>query len=841
MDLKRTIKCLLLSVGFVVVSAIPDVRASNSDRSSDSDFTCPTGYDAVCETTGNCYIDQNQAISGGCPADQITLRGGDSGGDDTPGPTCSDGVQNGNETGVDCGGSCTACDDGSSNDDNSGGTTGDITCPTGYDAMCATTGNCYVDAGQAQSGGCAADQIVIRGEAGDNGDSGDDGSATATCSDGIQNGDETGVDCGGSCAACDTGGDSGDSGSDNGDSGNTGDGTETGDSGNDGDSDDDNGTALSTLNFEGTWSGWDQVSGYDSHDFIVRSDATPTNNTGPPSAQEGSNYAHLETSQAQTAGNDARILSDFISGSDRTLTFKYHMYGANIGSLHIDLHAGGNWSTIWDMDGAQGNSWHTATVDLTQYSGDIQIQIRAVSGGGDAGDIAIDNIRVFEGTDNSGGSSDNGNSGDDNNGGDDNSGTSYFAAKFAPATGRLLVIGQDVTSIDDYNNAFTHTPAGHSGYSSVNYVEGITSTASYGSGPQNAGDVASNYSQSALSMAIYAAGMLGDINNGVYDNEINTLIDNLAALNRPIYFRFGYEFDGPHNGYDPTAFKSAWIKIYQMIESKGVMDQFSMVWHSWSSCDANFGNYASTEWYPGDDYVDMVGISIFTSQECNYSGVDNLVDFARLRGKAVMVCESAPQGYDIEQKTKADVQGPNVGVKSPRTPEQIWNEWFVPYFNYIENNEDIIRVVAYVNADWDSQGFWDAPYDMGYWGDTRVQQNATIKSNWETEMSNPDWVFASGSLFSDLGYSSNSGARIAEDMSHSLDNADEYGLDIYPNPVHGDFLHIYDAAHSDAFEVHDLRGAVLLTGEGKDVFVGDLPTGTYILITKIGTTIFVRD
>ncbi len=51
-------------------------------------------------------------------------------------PTCNDGVQNGDETGVDCGGSCPACP------------------------------------------------------------------PNPTCSDGIQNGDETSVDCGGSCPAC---------------------------------------------------------------------------------------------------------------------------------------------------------------------------------------------------------------------------------------------------------------------------------------------------------------------------------------------------------------------------------------------------------------------------------------------------------------------------------------------------------------------------------------------------------------------------------------------------------------------------------------------------------------
>ncbi|MEL6943221.1 MAG: M14 family zinc carboxypeptidase, partial [Bacteroidota bacterium] len=74
-------------------------------------------------------------------------------------PTCSDGIQNGDETGVDCGGSCPTacptCSDGIQNGDETG-----------------------VDCG----GSCPT--------------------ACPTCSDGIQNGDETGVDCGGSCSPC---------------------------------------------------------------------------------------------------------------------------------------------------------------------------------------------------------------------------------------------------------------------------------------------------------------------------------------------------------------------------------------------------------------------------------------------------------------------------------------------------------------------------------------------------------------------------------------------------------------------------------------------------------------
>lgn len=82
-------------------------------------------------------------------------------------PTCDDGIQNGDETGVDCGGSnCPACPEPTCND---GIQNGDET---------------GVDCGGSSCAACPA-----------------------TCDDGIQNGDEEGVDCGGSsCSPCSTGG-----------------------------------------------------------------------------------------------------------------------------------------------------------------------------------------------------------------------------------------------------------------------------------------------------------------------------------------------------------------------------------------------------------------------------------------------------------------------------------------------------------------------------------------------------------------------------------------------------------------------------------------------------------
>ncbi|MCB9276985.1 MAG: T9SS type A sorting domain-containing protein [Lewinellaceae bacterium] len=101
-------------------------------------------------------------------------------------PTCTDGIQNGNETGVDCGGpdcpACPTCFDGIQNGNETGVDCGGNcpACPTCFDGI--QNGN---ETGVDCGGSCAPCQTP------------------PTCSDGIQNGLETGVDCGGpDCPAC---------------------------------------------------------------------------------------------------------------------------------------------------------------------------------------------------------------------------------------------------------------------------------------------------------------------------------------------------------------------------------------------------------------------------------------------------------------------------------------------------------------------------------------------------------------------------------------------------------------------------------------------------------------
>ncbi|MBK6362661.1 MAG: T9SS type A sorting domain-containing protein [Saprospiraceae bacterium] len=127
-----------------------------------------------------------------------------------PTPTCTDGVQNGQETGIDCGGPtcppCASCTDGIQNGQETGVDCGGPICPA-----CATCSDGIqngqetgVDCGGPTCPPCASCTDGIRNGQETGVDCGGPiCPACATCSDGIQNGLETGVDCGGpNCPPC---------------------------------------------------------------------------------------------------------------------------------------------------------------------------------------------------------------------------------------------------------------------------------------------------------------------------------------------------------------------------------------------------------------------------------------------------------------------------------------------------------------------------------------------------------------------------------------------------------------------------------------------------------------
>ncbi len=135
----------------------------------------------------------------------------------------------------------------------------------------------------------------------------------------------------------------------------------------------------------------------DDFDWTVNAKNTPTKETGPENAYEGSFYLYAEATdnEFKTAVITSRCfkLSEI---NDPTLSFAYHLFGNEMGTLKIDLTEdfGETWTNLWSRSGNQGNEWHTATIDLSSYSNAV-VQIRlAATTGGDRSDIAIDAIQL---------------------------------------------------------------------------------------------------------------------------------------------------------------------------------------------------------------------------------------------------------------------------------------------------------------------------------------------------------------------------------------------------------------------------------------------------------------
>ena len=128
---------------------------------------------------------------------------------------------------------------------------------------------------------------------------------------------------------------------------------------------------------------------------------TPSFNTGPANAHNGTIYAYTEAS-GSAAGDVAELISPIFDLSSLTqpqLTFYYYMYGADIGTLSVDTYDGSTWTNdVWTISGQQqtsdSDSWLEAVIPLT--SSVTKIKLRAIRGNDFKSDIAVDDIMIQE-------------------------------------------------------------------------------------------------------------------------------------------------------------------------------------------------------------------------------------------------------------------------------------------------------------------------------------------------------------------------------------------------------------------------------------------------------------
>ena len=267
---------------------------------------------------------------------------------------------------------------------------------------------------------------------------------------------------------------------------------------------------------------------------------------------------------------------------------------------------------------------------------------------------------------------------------------------------------------------------------------------------------------------------------------IDILLENGAGA-EAIHFRPGYEFDADFNGYTPTEY----IKLFKFMatilkdDDAGLgLDNVKMVWQSQSGAErspvqiydeANGAEAPITEqdvfdhldlWYPGDEFVDIVGMSFFQTAEsaANWMFADGtandglavmddfdvylqaFANYAADRGKGLDISEASPAGAYLDRDQFNEIvaerlaEDPDANVRFLEegeiayakfhtdddpdnfipgglkpdvffdegqlnffvsTTAQIWNDYFVPFFQYVERNADIVDSINMISYNWD--------------------------------------------------------------------------------------------------------------------------------------------
>lgn len=326
-------------------------------------------------------------------------------------------------------------------------------------------------------------------------------------------------------------------------------------------------------------------------------------------------------------------------------------------------------------------------------------------------------------------------------------------AKFEPPDGEcLFFIGQDLAAtggLDGYSDGYSDhfgVPAGftvYTGFSpgdqSYNLLQkgndGIKSKANWGAGDNCAECYIDDedYQYSVMAIGLSLVGHEKQVATGKRDYLIKDLGNWIKAIERPVFLRIGYEFDGwDWNNYNRKFYLKAWERIHKLFQEMEVKN----VAFVWQSKGTGSGQDILEKWYPGDDLVDWCGYSYFSDPD------QEMLVFARKHNKPVFIAEATPI-------LERDGQFLDSRLSDPKIAEKIWHDWFIPFIKTLNENQDVIKAFSYINTNWPTQPMWQSN-PVFQQVDSRIQVSEFISKRWQEEMAKPRYLKATPELWSIL-------------------------------------------------------------------------------------------
>lgn len=328
-------------------------------------------------------------------------------------------------------------------------------------------------------------------------------------------------------------------------------------------------------------------------------------------------------------------------------------------------------------------------------------------------------------------------------------------AKFEPADGEcLFFIGQDMGAtggLDEYSDGYCDyfdVPAGFTAYTNFSPGgesfgffgkgnDGIKTKANWGSGDNCVQCYMEDpdYAHSIVAIGLSMVNNEKKVASGERDALIRALADWIKSIERPVFLRIGYEFDGwSWNHYKKKHYLQAWQHIHDVFDEMQV-DNVAFVWQSKGS---GSGQDILEDWYPGDDLVDWCGYSYFGNPD------EEMLMFARKHKKPVFIAEATPVFQDGSLFFDTHLSKEKIAYRA-------WEKWFIPFIKTLNDNKDVIKAFSYINVNWSIQPMWiNNPTFQQV--DSRIQVSDLISKKWIEEMSKPRYLKPTPHLWDKLSY-----------------------------------------------------------------------------------------
>lgn len=158
-----------------------------------------------------------------------------------------------------------------------------------------------------------------------------------------------------------------------------------------------------------------------------------------------------------------------------------------------------------------------------------------------------------------------------------------------------------------------------------------------------------------------------DVLNGNYDSYLTEYAKTLKNFGKPVLFRFDNEMNGdwcPYSSFftalDTKLYQDMWKHVYKIFEREGANQ--NVLW-LWNPHDRSFPNFAWNDYlnyYPGDEYVDVVGLTgyntgnfypgeVWRSFDQVYGPIYN--DYSSIFLKPMMITEFGSSVYGGDKNT----------------------------------------------------------------------------------------------------------------------------------------------------------------------------------------------